>query len=411
MHLNKEENQMLEGAYGEVVQKALELLVSIGACFDAEKLIPIRSGHLLANLNGIGRAGASYIHEMAEKGGKCAIFTDTNPRNVEAELVDELGLSVEFAKEEQVIIDAYSKMGVSLPHTCTPYLIGHSPRLHEHIAWNESSAIIFANSVLGARTNREGGPTALAASLTGRVPEYGYHLQENRYGDLLVLVNAEMKHSHDFGTLGYFVGRVAGDRVPVFAGLQPSVSMDGLKLLGAAAASSGSVALFHAIGITPEAQTVESAFGHRKPADMETLEFNNKELKQTEEILSRSTKREVDIVILGCPHASITELREIARLLHEKKLKPTTSLWVSTSRVMKQEAHEIGLVDIIESSGAKVTCDVCPIYPAQQAFGPGTVATNSPKLCYYISQGPQSLIPHYGSLERCVEAALTGVWG
>jgi len=288
--------------------------------------------------------------------------------------------------------------------------------MREHIAWSESSAINFANSVLGARTNREGGPSSFAAAITGRVPEYGYHLDQNRYGDLKIVVTAQLKHLHDYGTLGYFTGKIAEGKIPVFIGIPPTVSQDSLKLLGASAASSGSVALYHIVGVTPEALTEEHAFGRKKIKGEQTFEFGERELRETEESLSKAPGREIDVVVFGCPHVSISELREIAQLLSGKKLKYGVELWISTSRMVKTYAELMGYADIIEASGAKITSGVCPLHIPRglpKDKRPRIVATNSPKLVTYITMmvdPGQDIFPYYGSQERCINAAVTGMW-
>ncbi len=408
MRLTREENEMLEGKHGYPVQKSMEILVSLGECYDAEKMIPVTSAHLLYSIGGVGKGGALFIQEMADKGGEFIIFSDTNPSNIDPSWHDFDTCEKDF-QEQKLLIDAFTKMGAFLSDTCAPYLIGHVPRMGEHIAWNESSAIIFANSVLGTRANREGGPSALAAALTGRVPEHGFHLGQNRYGDLRILVNARLKGLHDYGTLGYFIGKIAEDKIPVLIGISPSVSLDELKLLGAAAATSGSVAMYHAVGVTPEASTEEAAFGPRKIKDLPTFEFGAKELRETEESLSTATARDVDLVIFGCPHSSIGEIREFARLLSGKKLKSGVELWIFTSRMVKAYAEVMGYKNIIEESGAKVICNTCPFSKAPKNLGPRIAATNSPKMAYYFTQGKDVLV-HYGSLERCVEAAISGIW-
>jgi predicted aconitase len=411
MYLTGEENEMLEGIYGYPVQKSMEILVGLGECYDAERMIPVSSAHHLYSFGGVGKGGSLFIREMADKGGKFIIFSDTNPSNVDPSWRD-LRISKDSLREQTLLINAFSKMGAFLSDTCAPYLVGHVPRLGEHVAWNESSAIIFANSVLGARTNREGGPSALAAALTGRAPEYGYHLDRNRYGDLRILVTARLRDPSDYGTLGYFIGKVAEDKVPVLIGIPPSVSWDELKLLGAAAATSGSVAMYHAVGVTPEAPTEEAAFGSGKIRNRQTLEFGAREMRETEELLSTAKGREIDLVIFGCPHASIGEFREIARLLSGKKLKPGVELWVFASRMVKTYAEAMGYINDIESSGGKVICNTCPFSMSPRSsrtLGFGFAATNSPKMAYYFIQGKDVSI-HYGSTEKCVEAATTGKW-
>lgn len=408
MHLSREENEMLEGKYGYPVQKSMEILVSLGECYDAEKMIPVTSAHLLYSFGGVGKGGALFIQEMADKGGKFIIFSDTNPSNIDPSWHDFDGCEKSF-REQKSIIGAFTKMGAFLSDTCAPYQVGHVPRMGEHIAWNESSAVVFANSVFGARTNREGGPSALAAALTGRVPEYGFHLSQNRHADLRFLLNTSLKGIHDYGTLGYFIGKIAEDKIPVLIGIPPSVSLDELKLFGASTATSGSVAMFHAVGVTPEASTEDAALGPKKIKDLETIEVTTKELRETEELLSTATAKEVDLVIFGCPHASIGELREIARLLSGKRLKYGVELWIFISRMVKAYAEAMGYKSMIEDSGAKVICNTCPFSKAPKDLGPRIAATNSPKMAYYFTQGEDVLV-HYGSLERCVEAAISGIW-
>jgi len=413
MRLTKKENEMLEGKHGYPVQKSMEILVGLGECFDAKKMLPVTSAHIIPNRSPLGKGGALFVQDLADRGGKFAIPTHTNPLGVDAWSWQYFRTPENFAREQMAVDNALAKMGAFLCNTCTPYLVGHVPRMHEHVAWNESSAIIFANSVFGARTNREGGPSALAAGLTGVVPEYGYHLDQNRYGDLRVLVTAKLNHLHDYGTLGYFTGKIAEDRVPVFIGIPPSVTWDALKQLGAAAAISGSVTLYHAVGVTPEAPTEEAAFGGKKAKDWQTIEFGEKELRENEELLSKATVREVDIVMLGCPHASITELREIARHLSGKKVKSGVELWISTSRMVKDYAEAMGYINTIEASGAKVICNACP-HTVSAGFlenlGPRVVATNSAKMTLSCIAEGQDVLPYYGSLERCIAVAISGIW-
>jgi len=410
MQLTKEENEMLDGKYGEAVQKSMEILVAMGECYDAEKMIPVASAHLLHGRSNTGKAGALFDKEMADKGGKCIIFTDTNPSGIEPWAWRDIGISEEAAQEQMDYTNDFVRMGVFLANTCTPYLIGNVPRVGGHVAWSESSAVPFVNSVLGARTNREGEPGSLTAAITGRTPAFGYHLDQNRYGDLKISVTAKLKEPHDYATLGHFAGKVAEDRVPVFTGIPPSVSWDDLKLMGAAAATSGSISLYHVVGITPEAPTEEAAFGPKKPSEI--FEFGEKELRETEESLSKATAREVDMVIFGCPHASIGEIRDIARLLSGKKLKSGVELWILTPRMIGVYAEKMGYLNVIKEAGGRILCDSCPICMSQgflKERGHKIVATNSAKMTYYIYPH-QGLLPYYGSMERCVEAAISGIW-
>jgi len=414
MRLTKEENEMLEGKYGYPIQRNMEILVGLGECFDAERMLLVNSAHLLPAIHCIYEGGASFAEEMADKGGKCIAFTTINPQVIDLKTWQDkdIGISEKAFKEQLALTNALGKMGASLCYSCTPYMVGHVPRLRQHIAWSESAAVVFANSVLGARTNREGAASALASSLTGRTPEYGYHLDENRYGELEIVVTTELHGIADYGTLGEFVGKVAVDKVPVLTGILPSVSWDELNQMGAQACTSGNVALFHIVGVTPEAPTKEAAFGPKKPGTWEKIEFGKKELRENEESLSKATGNDIDLVMFGCPHGSIQQLRELARLLEGKRLKSGVELWVTTSRIMRTYAENMGYVEAIEASGARVISDVCPNYIAEENLvkhGPRTVATDSARITFYMPP-IQGALAHYGSTERCVETAISGVW-
>ena len=413
MKLTKEEQEMLDGKFGYPVQKSMEILVGLGECYDAERMIPINSVHLAGcNIITAGRAGAAFVKEIADKGGKFVAFTDTNITAHDSQAWQDLGTPEDFVREDEAHIRNLERMGAFLCNTCTPYLLGHVPMMGQHVAWGESSAIIFINSFLGARTNRESGPSTLAAALTGRVPAYGYHLDENRYGDLKIIVNTELNGITDYGTLGYFAGKMAGIRVPVLVGVPQSVSWDEMKMLGASAATSGGVALCHIAGVTPEAPTEQAAFGPRKLDPSQTFEFGKKELEETEATLSQATAKEVDLTVIGCPNCSIGEIREIAGLLAEKKLKSGTELWVLTPRMIRDYAEKMGYLEAIEAAGGRIICEVCTAnFPRgllkQRGFK--TTATNSAKMVYFIS-ATQDLPSHYGSTSRCIQAAISGVW-
>jgi hypothetical protein len=349
---------------------------------------------------------------MADKGGKFIPITSTNSLSIDQTLWKELGISKTYFKEQMALTNALLEMGAYLCNTCTQWLTGHFPRMGEHIAISESSGTVFANSVLGARTNREGGPSSLAGALTGRVPEYGYHLDRNRYGELKISVTAKLRDFHDYGTLGYFTGKIAEDKIPVFTGIPPSISWDELKMLGAAVATPGSVAMYHIVGVTPEAPTEEAAFRLKKPGSWQVFEFGERELRETEESLSQATTKEVDMVMLGCPHVSISEIRDITELLSGRKVNSGVELLIFTSRMVKNYAERMGYASAIKASGAKMVAELCAATPPLGLFkgrDVKTVATNSAKLPYYIA-GPYGLLSYYGSTKRCIEAAISGVW-
>jgi hypothetical protein len=406
MKLTKEENEMLEGKHGNAVQKALELLIAVGECYGAERMVPVSSAHLsCANPVTAGKGGTIFIKNMAKGGGRFVIPTTTNPTSLDPWAWREMGFSQEIYQENAALSGALAGMGGYLCNTCIPYLIGHAPRLGEHVAWAESSAIIYANAVIGARTNREGGPTALAAGLTGRAPAYGYHLDENRRGQIKIRVDARLKGDSDYATLGYFGGKVAQNRVPIFTGIPPSVSQDELKCLGAALATSGSVAHFHVVGVTPEAATEEMAAGFTKIDSSDTFEFNLKELRRTEESISKIGPEDADLVVLGCPHPSIRQIKRYAEAFSGRRARSSAEIWILTSNLFKKYAEDLGYGDIFRSAGVRLASNTCPSPMPRDFFekrGYRGAATDSPKMVYYIS-ATKGIPCYYGSLEKFID--------
>jgi predicted aconitase len=285
---------------------------------------------------------------------------------------EEIGFPRDFAQKQMRIMDAFRRMGIVVTATCTPYLAGNLPRFGEHIAWSESSAVSFSNSVIGARTNREGGPSALAAAICGVTPNYGLHLDENRKPDVLVKVNADLEFNSDFGALGYYVGKQVKNRKPYFTGIKDA-NTDQLKALGAAMAASGAVALYHAEGLTPEAGAMDTE-------KLETIDVSSREIRDTYENLN--TGDLPDIVILGCPHASLREIAAVAEKVEGKRLKKP--LWVCTSRVMKEAADLMGFTTKIEAAGGKIVADTCMVVSPIEQMGYKTTGVNSGKAANYL---------------------------
>lgn len=412
MNLTEHEQRMLNGAEGYPVQKAMQILVQLGEIYGAERMIPVEKVHMPGSSVVVaGEAGTKLVEKMVASGGRFKVFTTLNTGAVDLARWRELGYSDETHEQQVRLTRAYQQLGAIPCHTCTPYLIGHTPRLGEHVAWGESSAIAFVNSVMGARTNREGGPSALAAALTGLVPAYGYHLPENRRGHIHVRVEAAPSGIDEYGSLGYWVGKRSASKVPVFSGIPGNVSMDELKMLSAALASSGSVALFHVVGVTPEAPDLETAFGGREPEEI--LAFDEAGKKETEASLNKHQAQEVSLVVIGCPHASIEEIELVARELRGKRLSPGVDLWVTVAQPVKAFAERCGFAQAIEAAGGRMVIDTCPILSpmAQVASKKGyrAMATNSAKLAHY-APGQWAMPTYYGSLQRCLKAAVEGVF-
>jgi len=368
---------MLSGRHGRATQKAMEILAALGTIYEAERMVPVTSVQIAGvSFDNLGEAGLEFLSEMAVGGGKVRVLTTLNPAGMDNENWQALGIDPEFARNQERVIEAYAKMGVVTTCSCTPYLFGNLPHFGEHIAWAESSAVCYANSVLGARTNREGGPSALAAALTGRTPAYGLHLDENRRPGLTVRVEAKLTDTRDFGALGVAVGRMIEARqvkaIPYLCGI-PSATVDQLKSLCASLATYGGLAMFHMEGITPESAQFT-------PPD-ETLVIKQADLGEAIHSLDAfPSDEEVDFVSLGCPHLSIHEIQRIAELLQGKRVRKT--FWITTSRPVKRIADQMGYTATIEEAGAIFAVDTCCVVaPIKGRFK--AIATDSAKACYY----------------------------
>jgi len=403
MRLAEEERAMLEGAQGEGVRKAMEIVVALGTIYGAEDLVPVShvqvSGVSYKNL---GDAGLEFLREWAAQGARVRVPTTLNPAGMDLRHWRELGFSPAFAEQQQAVLDAFLAMGIQATCTCTPYLVGYVPRPGDHIAWGESSAIAYANGVLGARTNREGGPGALAAAIAGRTARYGLHLDENRAPQFLVDVRCPVQSDSDWSALGYMVGKRVANGVPYLRGIERSAcDPTHLKLFGASAAASGAIALYHIEDVTPEAANFQLAIGNWK------LEIGIESLEEGYAAMNSAPTNSIDLVWIGCPHASLDEMARIADRLDGHHVK--TALWITTAHQVRAEAESRGLLAQIEASGGRIVSDTCLIVAPVEALGFRSIATNSGKGAFY---GPSHahVAVHFGPLDRCVEAAIKGNW-
>ena len=374
VYLTREQEKMLNGEHGEIIERMMRLLVRLADIYNADKMIPIGSAQIAGvSYKSIGDPGLEFLEDMAGKGAKVRVLSYLNPAGMDMVQWRALGFSEDFAKKQIRIMDAFQKMGIVVSATCTPYLAGNLPRYREHIAWSESSAVSFANSVIGARTNREGGPSALAAAICGITPNYGLHLDENREPNALINVEAKLEYQSDYGALGYTVGKLVKNKIPFFRGIPDNVDTDQLKSLGAAMAASGAVALYHVENVTPDADKVNKK-------GLEKITITDEDLRETYEKLN--TGEDPDIIIIGCPHASIREIRRIADKLQGKKVRKP--LWICTSRVIRDLAEKIGLLDVIEKAGANIVADTCMVVAPIEKMGYKTTAVNSGKAANYL---------------------------
>jgi predicted aconitase len=372
MQLSKKEQEMLDGERGEAARESMDILVALGRIYGAQKMVAVTSAQISGvSFKTVGQAGLEYLADLAAKGARTAIPTFLNPAGMDRDQWKEMRIPADFAEKSIQVLDAYAKMGIMKTCTCTPYFIGIRPKQGEHVAWAESSAVAFANSVLGARTNREGGPSALAAAICGVTPCYGLHLEENRAAGMIVDVSGcRLRSVADFGALGSAVGKLVKTKYPAFTGMK-SASEEHLKVLGASMAATGSVPLFYAERITPEWRVADGA---------EKIAFMDADLAAERKAMDSGLKP--DLVTIGCPHASLKEIGEVAELVGRRK--PTCEFWVCTSRRMKEEADALGYGRIISAAGGRVVADTCMVVCPLEGMGYSVTGTNSGKAAAYL---------------------------
>ncbi|KYH38565.1 MAG: hypothetical protein AYL30_004230, partial [Candidatus Hecatellales archaeon B24] len=372
---------------------------ALGEIYGATKMLKVSSVHVSGvSYKNIGVPGLDLLEDLASQGAKVQPYVKAtlNPAGMDQEKWRLMGVPESFAEKQLQVYEAFKRMGVGGGLTCTPYEAGNRPGTGESVAWAESSAVAYANSVLGVRTNRESGITALASAVTGRTPNYGFHLEENRKPTLLVEVEARLKDVLDFGGLGYLVGLNHGNAVPYFRGVKTG-GLEEFKALGSAMASSGAVALYHVENLTPEAPK------YRK--EIEDVE----KAKVSEEMIRKVFERfplngeSFDCIFLGCPHCSLGKLRRIAEMVKGKRVKGR--LWICTSRRTYSEALKLGLVEILEGAGILVLKDTCMVVAPLKEMGVETVLADSFKAVHYLSG---SLEASLASTKRCVEIAVKG---
>ena len=408
MYLTDEEQRILNGECGEPQRLALQVLAKLGEACGAERLVEIASAHLVASSYQIaGEAGIEIYSRLVEQGARVKVRTTSDPGSIDFARWREFKTPAEYAARQLRIAELLDQMGVIPTWTCTPYAAFNVPRFGDHLGWSESSAVVFVNSVMGARTNRLAAYVDLCAALTGRVPYFGLHLTENRRGEVLFELTPDLAADfadHYFPALGYLVGQTVGDKIPVIVGLTRA-TFDQLKAFGAASAASGSVALYHMVGITPEARTLEEACGGRIPAERITV--GTREITAVMEQMGGVTDGPVDVVGIGCPHASIDQMRRYVALLAGQRVHPDTELWVCTNVVVEEMARKMGYVEIIERAGAKLMVGTCHNDCPLQAWGFRRLVTDSGKFAYYTptTVGTQCV---FASTEACIRAAVAG---
>ncbi len=374
MKLTAKQQKMLDGEEGEAVQKSMEILIALGNIYDADSLIPIKNAHISGiSMKTSGEAGLNFIKDMAKKGAKVSVPTTINPAGMDLQKWEEMGVPKGFAEKQKDIIEAYRQIGAKATCTCSPYLLDNKPSFGDHIAWSESSAIVYANSVLGAKTNREGGPSALASAITGLTPKHGYHLDENRLGTLEVSIDYsffENERTFPYSILGYWIGQNYPEEVPVIKSVEPSPEQH--KALGAGMGASGAITLYHIPEDTPEAEK------NPKICDVkEKVDFGEKEFEKTVDKLNQTSDPE--LICLGCPHSSLKELNSIlsAEPAGEKET------WICLSRKVKEKADSEGLSSQLAEKNVKLVCDTCMVVAPLSEMGFESIGVNSAKAAHY----------------------------
>lgn len=411
MRLDDETEAMLAGDHGPARRWAVRHQVTVGEFFDAADLVPVGQAHIMADTEATGPSGVAFLEELAQAPAnerRVRIPTITDPRGVDFKAYRRLKQTENMATLEARLIKAFEALGVLMTNTCINYQTILPPVRGEHLAFGDTGVVIYSNSVLGARSNFEGGPSALAAALTGRTPRYGYHLDAHRRGTLHFELKRQPRDLADWGALGGVVGRRTDGywRVPVISGLTAAPNSDQLKHFGAAAASFGSLALFHIPGVTPEAPELSAAFDGAAPAaePITSEDFDS----FYEAYAARGEK--VDVVVFAAPQLSLLEMEQAAGLLDGKRVDDATTLIAVTSPEIKSASDRMGLTERIEASGAIVLEGVCfyQSYAREMAEANGwsRLMTNSAKLVNII--GGYGYKPTLGSMERCVASAVAG---
>jgi predicted aconitase len=412
MHLDEEERAMLAGAMGPARQWAIEHQLAVGSFFDAADFVRVGQAHIMADTESLGASGVAWLEALAalpSEQCRVSVPTITDPRGLDFASYKRLRQTEAMADLEARTIRAFEALGVLMTNTCINYQTILPPVRGEHMAFGDTGVVIYCNSVMGARSNFEGGPSALAAGLTGRTPRYGYHLDVHRAGTKHFAVRYRPRDLADWGALGGLVGRATNSywEVPVVTGLDTQPNSDELKHFGAALASFGSVALYHIPGVTPEAASLPAVFaGRSRPAAL-TIEAQDVAAFYAG-YAAQGDK--VDVVVFAAPQLSLLEIGRVASLIAGRRINVETTLIVATSPEIKFAADRMGLTPSIEQAGGIVTSGVCfyQSYAREMAEANGwqRLLTNSAKLVNII--GGYGYRPTLASMEQCIDSAVAG---
>lgn len=414
MKLTNHEMRLVNGEEGEIKALAMSYLVKLGNAFDGEEMVDILYAHMSSG-SALREGEIDYLDELAGKGARVVVPTSSEVIPVDLLNPEAISAPPDLVAEHLRLLSIQKQMGIVSTYTCVPFTQGFIPPAGSYIASMETAAIIYFNSILGAKTNRCG-YFVLYAALTGKYPKIGYLLDENRKGTHLVSVETKLNTPTDYGAVGFYVGSIVGSGVPVFEGIHQPRQED-LMQLGAALATSGTVAMYHVPGITPETPTMESAFRDHNAA--ETIRVTKRDIRKTLEQLRTAKSPFVDFVFLGCPQYTVDQVRRVAALIEGRKVHENTALWIGTNRMAFAMAERMGYHDIIKKAGGVLVCDTCPMLSflrldalAKRGMsGPyfHTMLTDSPKQAKYAhtTMGCEIIVDR---VDQCVEAAVSGRW-
>jgi len=408
MYLTDEEKGMLDGSWGEAVRKAMEIVVRLGEIYGAERLVEFTSGHIDGNIDKEhNETSIAWLESLASEGVRVKPFVTLNSVGLDRERYGELGFCAQDFEAQVRLNRVFESIGCIGLYSCIPFFGGNLPRFGEHVCWSDSATIPFVNAVVGARTSREAGLSALMSAIVGRTPLYGYHLKENRYGKILIKVDAVLKGIYDYCILGYAVGEKVGGKVPVLEGLEPKPGMGELLSLGTGMGTSGSVGMYHIEGVTPEAPSREAAFGGRKPEEIVTI--NRNDLDRVWRAFNDVPGDDMDFVALGCPHNSLRQIQEIVEILDGRKIHDNVRMWVHTAAPIRAMADQMGLTERIRKAGGHITADICSVCAPLSRLGIHSVATDSVKQAFY-SHVFNKVKTRLGRVKTVIESAIQGKW-
>lgn len=405
--LSEKDQQMLDGRMGLGTQAAMRIVVRIARIQNATELIDVSHVHVGGSIY-TGPGSLNVIERLVEQGAKVRVPTTINAISIDRRRWKDQNIDAEFAGSADRLATGFENLGAAPIFSCTPYVFPTAPTFGQDIVWAESNAIAYANSVIGARTNRHGDFLDICAAITGRAPLAGLHIPENRHGSFLVNVPPVSGVDGSFYTaLGYLVGKHAGELVPVIDGLMEAPSLEDLKNFCAAVATSGAVGMFHIVGVTPEAPTVEAALGGQEP--QKTLNVSLADLMHTTDGLSTGSGNKLDLVVMGSPHFTLGDCAELAELVRGKKRNAKVDVLITTNRMVLEEATREGWAEMIAAFGGRFSTDNCLCMLNSDMFSNEmqTVMTNSGKFAHY---GPGLIRRgvYFGSMSDCVESAVAG---